>query len=109
MIRHVMKIPRGRATVCRMIGIAMKANPGQTEKSLQIFADHQEHMYGFTHGMTEEQTESVTDEIHACAAAMALSEQVAKSASQQLHENQMATIQGILDNPVAWGGHGPIM
>lgn len=100
MIKHVMKISRGRAKLCRMIGIAMEANPGQTAKSLQIFADRQEHAYGFTYGMTEEQTESVTDEIHACAAAMALSEQVAKSASQQLRENQIATMQGIFDNPV---------
>ena len=94
MIRHVMKIPRGRATVCRMIGIAMKANPGQTEKSLQIFADHQEHMYGFTYGMTEEQTESVTDEIHACAAAMALSEQVAKSRWRPSRESSTTQLPG---------------
>lgn len=146
LIEHLMKMVRGRTAICQITSEAMRSNPAQTKKIMDLFGTRQETRFGWTPVMSTEQSMSVADEIHAVAAAMALSEEpyatkvtagtrihlsvpgydkvltgseianmldakdakddeekARKWGTQQLRENQMMTIQGILDNPV-----GPI-
>ena len=74
MIEHFNKMGRGRKTTSQIIGDALKSNPITTEKILDIYATRREAQFGWMPLMTTEQAILVTDEMHAVATAMALSD-----------------------------------